>query len=86
LLIDFGLGAIWASYQDIGGRHVASVLGCGNMFGSFGAALFTWLSGRLADQNNWNAVFVLSAVAMVIATAAWLLFDPTRPVMREEAA
>jgi sugar phosphate permease len=84
LLIDFGLGAIWASYQDIGGHHVASVLGCGNMFGSFGAALFTWLSGRLADQNNWNAVFVLSAAAMVIATTAWLLFDPTRPVVREE--
>jgi sugar phosphate permease len=86
LLIDFSLGAIWASYQDIGGRHVASVLGCGNMFGSFGAALFTWLSGRLADQNNWNAVFVLSAVAMVIVTTAWLLFDPTRSVMPEEAA
>jgi len=86
LLIDFGLGAIWASYQDIGSRHVASVLGCGNMFGSFGAALFTWLSGRLADQNHWNAVFVLSAVAMVVATAAWLLFDPTRPVVHEEAA
>ncbi|NKB16670.1 MAG: S-adenosylmethionine decarboxylase [Sphingomonadales bacterium] len=28
LSIDFGLGATWASYQDIGGRHVASVLGC----------------------------------------------------------
>src|SRR5688572_29132335 len=32
--IDFGLGASWASYQDIGGRHVASVLGIGNMCGN----------------------------------------------------
>ena len=47
--IDFSLGAIWASYQDIGGRHVASFLGCGNMFGSFGAALFT---GRAAASRT----------------------------------
>ena len=84
LLIDFSLGAIWASYQDIGGRHVASVLGCANMFGSFGAAIFTWLSGRLADQKHWGAVFALSAAAMVIATTSWLLFDPTRPLIRDE--
>ena len=84
LSIDFSLGAIWASYQDIGGRHVASVLGCGNMFGSFGAAVFTWLSGRLADRNEWNSVFILSAAAMVVATVSWLLFDPTRPVALDD--
>jgi len=84
LSIDFSLGAIWASYQDIGGRHVASVLGCGNMFGSFGAAAFTWLSGRFADRNEWNSVFILSAAAMVVATVSWLLFDPTRPVALDD--
>ncbi len=31
LSIDFCLGSMWATYQDIGGRHVASVLGFGNM-------------------------------------------------------
>lgn len=84
LSIDFSLGAIWASYQDIGGRQVAAVLGCGNMVGSFGAAGFTWLSGRLADRNEWNSVFLLSAGAMLIATVSWLLFDPTGPVAADD--
>lgn len=85
LLIDFGLGSIWASYQDIGGRHVASVLGCGNMFGNFGAAAFGWLIGSLADHKQWNTVFFISAVAMAVSVVSWLALDPTRPVVPEEA-
>jgi ACS family glucarate transporter-like MFS transporter len=82
--IDFGLGATWASYQDIGGKNVAAILGCGNMFGNFGAAIFTWLSGLLADYGRWNAVFLIAAVAMAIAACGWLFFDASRPVVRRE--
>ena len=64
--IDFGLGATWASYQDIGGRHVASVLGVGNMCGNLGAAIFARLIGYLADQDQWNYVFWISAGAMAL--------------------
>ncbi|MCI0359847.1 MAG: MFS transporter, partial [Planctomycetaceae bacterium] len=55
--IDFGLGATWASYQDIGGRHVASVLGCGNMCGNLAAAYFGRQIGYLADHGPWNQGF-----------------------------
>jgi ACS family glucarate transporter-like MFS transporter len=82
--IDFGLGASWASYQDIGGRHVASVLGVGNMWGNFGAATFAWLIGRLADHDRWHTVFVISAVAMAVNATCWFLFDASRPVVREK--
>jgi MFS family permease len=82
--IDFGLGATWASYQDIGGRHVASVLGCGNMCGNLGAAFFGGLIGYLADENRWNTVFMLSAGAMLLASLGWLLFDASRPVVQEQ--
>jgi MFS family permease len=78
--IDFGLGATWASYQDIGGRHVASVLGCGNMCGNLGAAFFGGLIGYLADEDRWNTVFLLSAGAMLLASCGWLLFDASRPI------
>jgi ACS family glucarate transporter-like MFS transporter len=80
LSIDFCLGSMWATYQDIGGRQVASVLGLGNMCASFGSAGFTWFSGRLADHNEWNTVFLLAAASMVVATVSWLLIDPTKPL------
>jgi ACS family glucarate transporter-like MFS transporter len=81
--IDFGLGATWASYQDIGGRHVASVLGVGNMCGNLGAAVFTWLIGLLAESDRWNTVFLLSGIAMLVNACCWLMLDVTRPVVRE---
>ena len=84
LSIDFCLGAMWATYQDIGGRHVGSVLGLGNMCASFGSAGYTWFAGSLADKNEWNTVFLLAAAAMVVATVAWLLIDPTHPVEPNE--
>jgi nitrate/nitrite transporter NarK len=80
LSIDFCLGSMWATYQDIGGRHVASVLGLGNMCASFGSAAFTWFSGSLADHKQWNTVFLLAAAAMAVATVSWLLINPTRSV------
>lgn len=81
--IDFSLGATWASYQDIGGRHVASVLGVGNMVGNFGAAIFTWLIGLLAEHDQWRTVFLISGGAMILYAGCWSLIDVTRPVVRE---
>jgi sugar phosphate permease len=83
--IDFCLGSMWATYQDIGGRHVGSVLGLGNMCASFGSASYTWLAGSLAKQHHWNTVFLLAAGAMVIATISWLLLDPTHPMEPADA-
>ena len=76
--IDFGLGSLWATYQDIGGKHVGSVLGFANMWGNLGAALCGWFYGRLADQDNWQLVFTISAVALITMSASWLLVDPTK--------
>ncbi len=80
--IDFGLGASWASYQDIGGRHVATVLAVGNMCGNLGAAAFGYYIGRLASADNWNAVFLIAGLSMALYATGWFFFDATRPVMR----
>jgi MFS family permease len=82
-VLDFGLGAVWASYQDIGGRHVATVLGIGNMCGNFGAAFFSTYIGVLAKADRWNTVFLIASVAMLLYAAGWLLFDARRTVVRE---
>jgi sugar phosphate permease len=84
--IDFGLGATWASYQDIGGRYVASVLGIGNMCGNLGAAYFGWYIGVLAKGGNWNQVFLISGCAMAFNACCWLLLDVTKTAVREESA
>jgi ACS family glucarate transporter-like MFS transporter len=75
--IDFGLGSLWATYQDIGGRHVGSVLGFANMWGNFGAGLCGWYYGRLADSKDWPTVFFISAVGLFAMAACWLLVNPT---------
>ena len=82
--IDFGLGASWASYQDIGGRQVATVLAVGNMCGNLGAAGFGWYIGSLAKADNWNAVFLIAGISMALYATGWLFFDATRPVVREK--
>jgi MFS family permease len=86
LSIDFSLGATWATYQDIGGCHVASVLGIGNMCASFGSAAFTWYAGSLADHGRWTTVLHLAALAMVISGVSWLFIDPTRSAAPLEPA
>ncbi len=83
-VIDFGLGASWASNQDIGGRHVASILGCGNMCGNLGAAYFGERIGYLAHRKQWDAVFYIAAGAMLLVACCWLFFDARRPVVRED--
>jgi MFS family permease len=84
--IDFGLGALWATYQDFGGRHVGSVLGFANMWGNLGAGLCGWYYGRLARLDQWPLVFTISAVALFLMSASWLLVDPTRMLDKEEAS
>src|SRR5690606_35721999 len=50
LLGDFGLGALWCTYQDLGSSYSGTVLGVGNMCGNIGAAIGISLVPRLADE------------------------------------
>lgn len=82
---DLGIGATWAYVQDVGGRHVGSVLGWGNMWGNLGAAatppFLIWVVG---SNQNWEAAFLTCAVAFLIAGIAGLGIDATRPLQPEE--
>ncbi|WP_425613773.1 MFS transporter [Anatilimnocola sp. NA78] len=84
--IDFGLGSLWATYQDIGGRHVGSVLGFANMWGNLGAGLCGWFYGRLADKQDWPLVFTISAIALLCMSISWLAVNPTVPLQKETSS
>jgi nitrate/nitrite transporter NarK len=81
---DLGVPAVWAFQQDIGGRHVGSVLGWGNMWGNFGAAVTPPLMRFLVDRDqNWNAAFLLCAGAFLVAGLAGLGINATIPLTGE---
>ncbi len=80
LLGDFGLGALWCTYQDLGGSFAGTVLGVGNMCGNLGAAIGISVVMRLAQSYGWSASFVLSTVAYGIGAIAWLAIDPRRRI------
>jgi MFS family permease len=82
--IDFGLGSLWATYQDIGGRHVGSVLGFANMWGNIGAGQCGEYYNKLRDNHQMPLIFTISAVALLIMSASWLLVDPTVALPADE--
>ncbi len=77
---DFGLGALWCTYQDIGGSYAGTVLGVGNMCGNFGAAIGISFVTRLAERYGWSASFALSAAAYAVGAAAWLMVDARQSI------
>ena len=84
-LTDWSQGTVWAFCQDIGGRHVASVLGWSNMWGNFGAAitppLLIWIVG---PSQNWVAAFLACAAAFLLAGLTGLGIDATKPIAAAE--
>ncbi|MGD9720965.1 MAG: MFS transporter [Pirellulales bacterium] len=77
-MCDFGLGSVWASFQDIGRRYAGTVLGFANMCGNIGAAVAISAIGRIAHAEGygWPATFAMAAGAFGIAAVAWLGVDP----------
>ena len=81
---NLGAAPSWAFTQDVGGRHVGSVLGWGNMWGNIGAFLASrYLISLVGAEGNWNAVFVVCAGAFFISGAVALGINATIPIVPE---
>lgn len=82
---DLGIPAIWAYAQDVGGPFTASVMGWGNMFGNFGAAIapliYNAILGEAPSVQNWNQLFAMCCGIFLIAGAASLTLDSTRSII-----
>jgi sugar phosphate permease len=82
---DLGTPAIWAYSQDVGGRHVGSVLGWSNMWGNLGGALSPLLLGLVIDLVSWRAMFQTCAGVFFLAGVCSLGINASRPVVPEGA-
>jgi nitrate/nitrite transporter NarK len=87
--VDFGNPANWAFKQDVGGRHVGSVLGWGNMWGNLGAAIspliYDAVLGEQPALSDWNNMMMICLVAFVLSGLCALGIDATKPIVPEEA-
>jgi sugar phosphate permease len=83
-VIDLGLAAIWSTYQDIGGKNVATLLGVANMCGNLAAAVFATQIGVLAKANHWQTVFLYSCVSLFLVAICWLFVNAGIPMLDEE--
>jgi nitrate/nitrite transporter NarK len=81
---DFGLPATWAFNLDVGGRHVGSVLGWGNMWGNLGAALSPLLLNWVLGPDRWYAVFLTCGAAFLVAGVCALGINAAVPLVRPE--
>lgn len=89
LASDLGIGAIWAYAQDVGGRHVGSVLGWANMWGNIGAAIGPLLIiSVIGPDHHWQWAFILCAAAYAVAAASALAVNAEKPLLpaRENGA
>ncbi|HUE69993.1 MAG TPA: MFS transporter [Pirellulaceae bacterium] len=82
--IDVGLGALWATYQDFGGKYVASVLGFANMCGNLAAGVGGIVYGQYAKTHQWSTVFAIAGSCLLCVAVCWLFVDPTRKFVVEE--
>jgi ACS family glucarate transporter-like MFS transporter len=82
---DLGTAATWAFLQDVGGRHVGSVLGWGNMWGNFGAALSPLILDWIIGPGRWGACFCACAAAFLLSGVAALGIDARIPIVPPDA-
>ncbi len=82
---DLGVAAVWAFNQDVGGRHVGSVLGWGNMWGNLGAAVSPPLLNHVVGEGGrWDLAFLVCAGSFFIAGLAALGVNATKPIVPAE--
>jgi sugar phosphate permease len=75
----------YSAAMDLGGRNLATVFGAMNMFGNFGAAIFSQIVPEWVTWFGWPAVVLLVAGAYLCGLCWWLPLNPDpKPSPEEE--
>lgn len=84
LSVDFSVPSMWAFTQDVGGSYVGVVLGFGNMFGNFGAAVSPILLAKVQETYGWDAMFQLCGAMFLLAAVAAFFVDASKPIQMDD--
>jgi MFS family permease len=77
----------WGTCLDIGRENAATVSSVMNTAGQMGAIASPPLVAKLVKwSGNWNLPLHVLIGLFIIGAVSWLLIDPRRPVVPEEAA
>ena len=80
---DFGQGANWATWIDLGGRYAGTAAGFINSVGNVGNSLQGVIGAFMFTHYGWSALFTLYAAAFLTAGSMWFIIDPTKTFYRE---
>lgn len=89
------LAAWWAAMADVAGRHTGALFGLCNMIGLAGGALSQMFLGWFADyrkamgltgRDQWDPAFLIYGGVLVFGGLLWLLINPRRTVVPDDAA
>ena len=75
---DFGQASNWATIVDLGGRYAGTSAGFINLVGNMGNAFQPVIGAMIFKAVGWDALFVVYAVAFLVAASMWLFIDPNR--------
>lgn len=75
-VVSCGNSCGYSAAMDLGGRNLAAVFGAMNMFGNFGAALFSQLVPEWVRWLGWPAVVLLVGGSYLCGLLCWLPLDP----------
>jgi MFS transporter, ACS family, glucarate transporter len=81
---DLALGACWAVPLDIAPDHAGVVTGCMNTLGNLGGLLGPLVLGFVLEKwGTWTFPLYITAAVYTAGALAWLLIDPTRPIVSD---
>ena len=80
LSVDFSVPSMWAFTQDVGGDYLGVVLGFGNMFGNFGAAVSPILLAEVQQSYSWNVMFIICGGFFIVASISAFFVDASKPI------
>lgn len=78
--------SFWSVSTDIAGPHAGVVSGFMNMGCQIGGAITASLTPWIAVRFGWTAAFLAAAALAVVGAAVWLLVDPKRAIVPDQAS